>query len=45
MLLGSWWGLAVSAAMTLPLVVRMALEDRSLRGELPGYAEYARTVR
>jgi protein-S-isoprenylcysteine O-methyltransferase Ste14 len=27
------------------LVIRTALEDRTLRAELPGYAEYAARVR
>jgi len=44
-LLGSWWGLAVSGVMMAVLVLRTALEDRALRAELPGYAEYAQRVR
>jgi len=44
-LLGSWWGLAVSSVMITLLVVRTALEDRALRAELPGYLDYARRVR
>lgn len=44
-LLGSWWGLGVSAVMITLIVVRTALEDRTLRSELPGYADYARGVR
>jgi protein-S-isoprenylcysteine O-methyltransferase Ste14 len=44
-LLGSWWGLVVSGLMIAVVVVRTALEDRTLRRELPGYAEYARQVR
>lgn len=44
-LLGSWWGLVVSSVMIGLLVVRTALEDRTLRSELPGYADYARGVR
>jgi protein-S-isoprenylcysteine O-methyltransferase Ste14 len=27
------------------MVIRAALEDRTLQAELPGYAEYARQVR
>jgi protein-S-isoprenylcysteine O-methyltransferase Ste14 len=43
--LGSLWGL-IPAAITMALmVVRTALEDRTLKDELPGYAEYARRVR
>jgi len=43
--LGSWWGV-VPAVLSLPVhVIRAALEDRTLRGELPGYREYVETVR
>jgi protein-S-isoprenylcysteine O-methyltransferase Ste14 len=43
--LGSWWAF-VPVALTIALtVVRTSLEDRTLRQELPGYAEYARQVR
>jgi protein-S-isoprenylcysteine O-methyltransferase Ste14 len=45
LLLGSWWGLAVTVAMVVAVIVRTALEDRTLRRELPGYGEYARQVR
>jgi protein-S-isoprenylcysteine O-methyltransferase Ste14 len=45
LLLGSWWGLAVSGVMITLVVVRTALEDRTLRSELPGYPDYARRVR
>jgi protein-S-isoprenylcysteine O-methyltransferase Ste14 len=45
LLLGSWWAL-IPMAITLPLyVLRTALEDRTLREELPGYAEYAEQTR
>ena len=43
-LLGSWWGLAVSGVMVAVLVLRTALEDRALQAELPGYADYAQRV-
>jgi protein-S-isoprenylcysteine O-methyltransferase Ste14 len=43
--LGSWWALAVVGAISALVVVRTALEDRTLRTELEGYAEYARRVR
>jgi protein-S-isoprenylcysteine O-methyltransferase Ste14 len=33
------------AIMTLVLIVRTALEDRTLQAELPGYKEYARITR
>lgn len=45
LLLGSWCGLGVSAVMIALLIVRTALEDRTLRAELPGYREYAARVR
>jgi protein-S-isoprenylcysteine O-methyltransferase Ste14 len=44
-LLGSWWALVGSGVSAGLLIVRTALEDRTLRTELPGYADYARTVR
>lgn len=43
--LGSWWGV-LPAVLSLPVhVTRAALEDRTLRRELPGYCEYAEKVR
>lgn len=44
-LLASWWALAISSISVVLLVLRTALEDRTLRAELPGYADYARRVR
>jgi protein-S-isoprenylcysteine O-methyltransferase Ste14 len=42
---GSLWAF-IPAALTLGvLVVRTALEDRTLQAELPGYADYARRTR
>lgn len=43
--LESWWALAPAALASLALIVRTALEDRMLRRELPGYAEYAQNTR
>ncbi len=43
--LGSWWALIPGGLMAILFVIRTALEDRTLREELPGYAEYARRVR
>jgi protein-S-isoprenylcysteine O-methyltransferase Ste14 len=43
--LGSRWGLLVAGLVTLVIVVRTSLEDRTLRAELEGYAEYAGRVR
>ena len=42
---GSTWSLLPVAGFAVVLVVRTALEDRVLRNELPGYADYARDVR
>jgi protein-S-isoprenylcysteine O-methyltransferase Ste14 len=43
--LGSLWGLIPAALTLVGLVVRTALEDRLLRNDLPGYADYAKRVR
>jgi protein-S-isoprenylcysteine O-methyltransferase Ste14 len=43
-LLGSWWALLPGALNAVLMVVRTALEDRTLRAELNGYAEYASRV-
>lgn len=43
--LGSRWALAPAAFVVILVVVRTALEDRTLQSELPGYAEYAANVR
>lgn len=45
LLLGSWWAFLPSILSVVFLVVRTALEDRTLREELPGYLEYANRVR
>ncbi len=44
-LLGSWPALIPAGALVGILIIRTALEDRTLRRELPGYAEYAGHVR
>lgn len=44
-LLASWWALIVSGLSTILLILRTALEDRSLQAELAGYVDYARQVR
>ena len=44
-LLGSWWAFVPSVLSVAGLVGRTALEDRTLREELAGYAEYATRVR
>jgi protein-S-isoprenylcysteine O-methyltransferase Ste14 len=43
--LGSRWALLPAAAMVLVIIIRTALEDRTLHAELPGYAGYAQTTR
>jgi protein-S-isoprenylcysteine O-methyltransferase Ste14 len=44
-LLASWPALLVSSLSALLLVLRTALEDRTLQAELTGYVDYARRVR
>ena len=44
-MLGSLWALVPAALAQGALVLRTALEDRTLRDELPGYQDYARKVR
>ncbi len=44
-LLGSWWALCVSGTMIALIVLRTALEDRTLQKELTGYAAYTRQTR
>ncbi len=43
--LSSVWTLIPAAAALCIVVIRTALEDRTLRDELPGYLEYTRRVR
>jgi protein-S-isoprenylcysteine O-methyltransferase Ste14 len=45
LLLGSLWSLIPGALAALLMIVRTALEDRTLQGELDGYRDYARRVR
>ena len=45
LMLESLWSLVPTALTVLVVVVRTALEDRTLRQELEGYEEYARQVR
>lgn len=44
-LLGSLWALIPAALDVVLYVVRTAMEDRTLRAELPGYREYATRTR
>jgi protein-S-isoprenylcysteine O-methyltransferase Ste14 len=43
--LSSVWTLIPAAVALIITVTRTALEDRTLRAELPGYRDYARRVR
>src|SRR3954453_10940580 len=45
LMLASKWALLLSAVMAVLLLVRTALEDRTLRRELAGYEQYAVTTR
>lgn len=45
LLLGSWWGLAGAIVLILAIAIRAVLEERALRAELEGYADYAARVR
>ena len=45
LLLGSWWAFAPAILSVIGLVIRTALEDRTLLRELEGYAAYAERVR
>jgi protein-S-isoprenylcysteine O-methyltransferase Ste14 len=44
-LLGSWWAILAGALCAILIIIRTALEDRTLQVELSGYADYARQVR
>jgi protein-S-isoprenylcysteine O-methyltransferase Ste14 len=45
LLLGSWWALLVAPLLVLALAVRAVFEERMLKAELAGYADYAERVR
>jgi protein-S-isoprenylcysteine O-methyltransferase Ste14 len=45
LLLGSWWACVPAVLSFVCLVIRTALEDRTLREELDGYAAYSQRVR
>jgi protein-S-isoprenylcysteine O-methyltransferase Ste14 len=40
LLLGSWWAYIPAGLVVAGYVLRTALEDRTLRAELPGYEDY-----
>ncbi len=43
--LGTFWAYGVAVVTITAIVIRTALEDRTLRAELPGYEDYTRRVR
>jgi protein-S-isoprenylcysteine O-methyltransferase Ste14 len=45
LLLGSWWGVAISPLFAVLLAVRAGIEERALIAGLPDYAGYAARVR
>ena len=45
LLLGSWWALIPGGLCAALMIVRTALEDRTLRAELAGYLEYTTRTR
>lgn len=45
LVLGSWWTFVPVVTAALLIIVRTALEDRTLYNELEGYTEYTRAVR
>jgi protein-S-isoprenylcysteine O-methyltransferase Ste14 len=45
LLLGSWWAFVPTLLSIAGMMVRTAFEDRTLKAELPGYAEYANHTR
>lgn len=45
LLLGSWWGLALSPVFFVLFSIRAGLEERALIDGLPGYADYLARVR
>jgi protein-S-isoprenylcysteine O-methyltransferase Ste14 len=45
LVLGSWAAMGVVAALAALFVIRTALEDRTLRAELPGYEAYTKQTR
>jgi len=45
MLLGSWWGVAMSPLFVVLFAIRAEIEERALIAGLPGYADYTARVR
>ena len=45
LLLGSWWGVAMSPLFIVLFAIRARIEERALLAGLPGYADYMARVR
>ena len=45
MILGSWWAIALGVVTAILMIVRTALEDKTLLAELDGYQAYSARVR
>jgi protein-S-isoprenylcysteine O-methyltransferase Ste14 len=45
LLLGSWWGVAMSPLFAVLFAIRAKIEERALIAGLPGYADYTARVR
>jgi protein-S-isoprenylcysteine O-methyltransferase Ste14 len=45
LLLGSWWGTAISPVFAVLFAIRTRIEERALTAGLPDYADYAARVR
>jgi protein-S-isoprenylcysteine O-methyltransferase Ste14 len=45
LLLGSWWGVAMSLSFVVLFAIRAGIEERTLAAGLPDYANYAARVR
>jgi protein-S-isoprenylcysteine O-methyltransferase Ste14 len=45
LLLGSWWGVAMSPLFIVLFAIRAGIEERALLAGLPGYADYIARVR
>ncbi len=43
--LGSWWAFIPGGFATIALIIRTALEDKTLQQELPGYLEFTQKTR
>ena len=44
-MLGSWWALIPGVICAVLMIVRTALEDKTLQAELPGYVEFTHHTR